>query len=233
MQWEELIAAGLESALNESYVVGLRQAFAPGGAIDVLLHVSALPPTGPIDPDARRVLRLLSPTCVRVLLRRDTGTVGSYGPALPLVDLAEVEAFFDSLSWADGMYGWKFFDDPSLVKDWPGELSLTLHLGPDGAVHTFYWFSECWRGTDHDTEAYCIEGTVSFDDLVVLRADGTEEPVEVFIANGRRWWDAMYDHDERLSVEAQQVSQQGTPKWRTWASGVTSWSRSMRESDSS
>jgi hypothetical protein len=232
VHWEELIGAGLEVALNEAYVVGLRQTAAED-AIDVLLHVSALPPAGPIDPDARRVLRLRSPSCVKLLLRRDRTAAEGYGPALPLADLAEVEAFFDSLSWVDAMYGWKFFDDPTLVMGWPRELSLTLDLRPDAAAHTFCWFSECGRGTDADTEAYCIEGNISFEDLAVLRADGTEEPLEVFIENGRRWWDAMHDHDERLSVEAQQLAQQGTPKWRTWASDVTSVSGPVCEAGSS
>lgn len=230
MQWEDLIEAGLESALNEASVVGLRQVSGVD-AIDVLLHVSALPATGPIDPDARRVLRLRLPGRVSVLLRRDSTAGGGFDPAVPLADLTEVEEFFESLSWADAMYGWKFFDDPSLVEDWPRELSLTLNLGHDTAAHTFYWFSECGRGRGGDTETYCIEGTVSFEDLAVLRADGTEEPLEEFIANGCRWWNALYDGDERVSVDAQRFSHGRTPMWRTWTSAATNVSLSLREAD--
>jgi hypothetical protein len=66
MQWDDETRGTLETAQNESDVLGVRLD-ASGACRDLLLHVPALPETGPIDPDARRILRLKSP----ILLRRD------------------------------------------------------------------------------------------------------------------------------------------------------------------
>lgn len=68
------------------------------------------------------------------------------------------------------------------------------------------------RRTEGDASAaYLIEGTVTFRDLEVLRADGTPLRLEEFAADGRRHWQAMYGHDARLSGEAQQAARDGTP----------------------
>lgn len=56
----------------------------------------------------------------------------------------------------------------------------------------------------------------------VLDAEATAIPIDTFIADGVRHWDALYAHDERLSVDAQRESQQGAPKWRAWAVGSQS-----------
>lgn len=53
----------------------------------------------------------------------------------------------------------------------------------------------------------------------MLDADEREIPIETFIADGVRQWDALCARDERLSVEAQRESQMGAPKWRKWAVG--------------
>lgn len=81
----------------------------------------------------------------------------------------------------------------------------------------FYWFNECGVEQDGQTETFCIEGMVTFDDLVVLDAVRREIPIDAVIADGVRQWDALYAHDQRLSVDAQRESQQEAPKWRTWA----------------
>lgn len=86
----------------------------------------ALPETGPLDPDARRILRLTLPAQLRVLLRTDQAGPAGYGPVIPLAGLDAVEDFFASLSWSGSMYGWKFLDDPSLTHDWPVQPSLTV-----------------------------------------------------------------------------------------------------------
>lgn len=54
------------------------------------------------------------------------------------------------------------------------EPSLALDLRTEDTVHSLFWFNECGL----DDEAYCIEGTVTFDDLKVLRADQTPEPLD-------------------------------------------------------
>jgi hypothetical protein len=94
-----------------------------------------------------------------------------YGPVIPLSGLDVVEDFFASLSWSGAMYGWKFLDDPSLTRDWPARPSLTVEVRPGTASHSLSWFNECGR-TEGDTSAsYLIEGTVTFENLQVMRAD--------------------------------------------------------------
>jgi hypothetical protein len=207
VDWNEQTRTGLETALNESEVVGLRIA-SSDSACELLLHVCAQREGVAKDPDPRRVLRLLHSTRVRVLLRGDRQD--GYGPAIPLADLDEVESFFTSLGGWDAMYGWEFLDRPSRTGDWPEEPSLTVDLRPGRSSHSMFWFTECWR--PDDDVRYCIEGTVDFDDLEVTRADGTHEPVEEFIAEGRRWWDVLFGrsgHPPQL-----QVAPPDAPSWR-------------------
>lgn len=219
MEWTEVERSRLETALNESDVVGVR--LEPSGDVDILLHVLSLPPSGPLPTDGRRVLRLTSAHELSFLLRADgVGEQLADQRAIPLADLAAVEAFFASVAWGGSIYGWRFFDDPELTADWPAEPSLTVR--PPGATpgdHTFYWFNECGATEGQDTVGYCIEGTITFHDVRVLDAFGNELSIETFIADGIRHWDALFARDERLSPEAQQVAQRGAPKWRAWAEG--------------
>jgi hypothetical protein len=70
VQWDDETRAGLEAALNEADVLGIR--LDPAGAwCDVLVHVLALPESGPLDSDPRRVLRLAMPSQVSILLRAE------------------------------------------------------------------------------------------------------------------------------------------------------------------
>lgn len=141
-------------------------------------------------------------------------------PAIPLVDLEAVEQFFDSLAWGGSIYGWRFFDDPQLTADWPAESSLAVRLQDTPADHhTFYWFNECGLEGPGGAAGYCIEGTVTFGDIRVLDAVGSELPIETFIDDGVRHWDALHARDERLSADSQREAQQGAPKWRDWATG--------------
>lgn len=165
MDWDEATRQRLEAALNESDVVGVR--LDPAEAhVDVLLHVIALPESGPLIKDGRRIMRLTRPSELRFLLRRDPiGEQAATQPAIPLADAAAVEDFFDSLAWGDSIYGWRFFDEPSLTTDWPPEPSLRIAVRPDAGAHSFYWFNEGGVERDGVTESFCIEGTIAFDDL--------------------------------------------------------------------
>jgi hypothetical protein len=215
VEWDQRTIEAVDIGLNEADVLGLR--LDPEGAwCDLLLHVCALPEGGPLYPDARRLFRLRSPSQVRVLLRRRDNMGSGYGPVVPLVGLEEVEAFFASLRWAGSMYGWKFLDAPELTSDWPERPSLTLDLRGDLGAHSLYWFNECGRDEGDAKVSYCIEGEVRFVDLEVLRADGTLQAIGEFTADGRRYWEALHGRDSRLSVEAQQVAQAGTPSWRPY-----------------
>lgn len=190
VDWNKRTRVGIETALNESEVVGLRLA-ALDSACELLLHVCAQPEHAANDPDPRRVLRLLQATRIRVLLREERQD--GYGPAIPLADLDEVESFFASLGGWGAMYGWQFLDRPSRTGDWPEQPSLSVDLRPSHSAHALFWFAECWRPDDG---SYCIEGTVDFDDLKVLRADGTPQSVDQFVAEGRRWWDVLFGRSD-------------------------------------
>lgn len=93
MGWYERSRGRLEAALNESEVVGVR-ILDGAESVAILLQVSALPESGPMDADSRRRLILHGVSEVRLLLR--AGTVDDYGPAIPLEDPDAVERFFDS-----------------------------------------------------------------------------------------------------------------------------------------
>ncbi len=202
------VPADLEVALNEATVAGLR--LETGDAVSLLLHVLALPESGPPDPDTRRALVLSGVSRVRVLLRRDVPGEVDYGPALPLADLAAVEEFFASLSRTGDLYGGEFLDAPDLVADWPPAVSLDRTLGAaTPETHSLYWFNEC--GTADDS--FCIEGLVEFTEVAARRADGTPLPVEEFVAAGRRWWAAFRGGDPRVSPAAQQALP-APPPWR-------------------
>jgi hypothetical protein len=200
----------LEVALNEADAVGVRTGPTPG-TVDVLLHVLALPIEGPVNPDLRRVLRLSGVGDVAFLLRRDTPD--GYGPTLSLETLDAVEAFFESLSHQDAMYGWRFFDEPSLTKNWPSDVSLRMTLGGSSG-HIFYWFTECRCGTGDEAEGYMFEGTIAFDQLRVFLADGAEVDPEDFAKAGERWWEGFHHGDPRVGGDAQQETATQAPRWR-------------------
>ena len=215
MDWDEKTQAAVDLALNEADVLGIR--LEPGGAwCDLMLHVLALPQVGPIDSDARRILRLTSPAQLSLALRADHAeTPSGYGPVIPLASLDAAEDFFASLSWSGSMYGWTFLDR-SLPRDWPAQPSLAMQVRPGTGPHSLYWFNECGRPEDGREVAYCLEGTITFDDLQVLRAGPAPLPLDQFTADARRYWSGLHDRDERLSSAAQRTAQDGTPSWRSF-----------------
>lgn len=215
VHWDDETRAGMDLALNEADVLSIRLDQA-GAWCDLFLHVLALPETGPLDPDARRIVRLTMPGRVSILLRRDRLGQDGYGPVIPVSGLDAVEDFFASLSWSGSMYGWEFLDDPSLTRDWPTRPSLTVEIRPEAAPHSLYWFNECGRAEGDTSGAYLIEGAVTFEDLDVMRADATPQRLDEFIADGQRYWQGLHNRDQRLSVEAQRAAQDGTPSWREY-----------------
>ena len=210
MEWTERSRERLETALTEAEVCGVR--VGQSDVVEVLLHVAALPASGPMDLDPRRVLQLHGVTQLRFLLRSDTAD--GYGPAIPLTDLHAVETFFDTLATGGSLYGWRYFDDPTLTKDWPATPSLSMTLSEGLAPHTFYWFNECLTPDTGSVRSYCIEGTIEFADLSVFRADGTRQDVSEFSNEGAAWWQALNDRDERAGMDAQRATATSGLTWR-------------------
>ncbi|WP_285479470.1 hypothetical protein [Amycolatopsis sp. NBRC 101858] len=208
----ERVVEGLNEALNEATVTGLR--LSPDGSVVILLYVLALPEHGPVDPDTRRALILSGASTVRVLLRRERPAESPrYGPAIPLGDFSAVEEFFASIAVSGSMYGWEFLDNPDLTNDWPSVISLEHTQKPAAAAHRLHWFNECGLPTPDGYLPHCIEGVIDFTELAVERFDGSPIPVDAFIAAGTRWWRALFHDDPRVSVEAQRA-QDPPLSWR-------------------
>lgn len=215
MALDQKLTDGISYALNESEVAGLRLA-EDRSRVDLLLHVLALPPIGPIDPDSRRIIVLSRPSLIEVVLQQGAGQ--DYGPAIPLSDMDAVNAFLLSLTWSDEMYGWPFLDGSAEARTkWPSPISLEMAI-PDGSDdHSLYWFAECgWNRSDDDCASFFLQGMITFGEIEVQRANGDSESFDEFIADADRWWAALKAQDERISVEAQHAAQEGTPKWRSW-----------------
>ncbi|GAA4117707.1 hypothetical protein GCM10022415_15890 [Knoellia locipacati] len=212
MEWSERSRERLEVALTEADVVGVRQV--GDDSLEFLMHVSALPEAGPIDPDARRLLMLRGVAEAQFLLRRVT--VEGNGPAIPIGSLSALDEFFETLAFGGSLYGWRYFDDPELTADWPDEPSLIARFSEHDAPHSFYWFNECARLEEGEVRSYCIEGTATFEDLTVLRADGSEQSADDFADEGVRWWQAFQDFENRVSTESQKAWGASRLTWREW-----------------
>ncbi len=211
---QELIE-GISYALNESEVAALRLGEDPS-RVDLLVHVLALPAVGPIDPDARRIVSLLHPSLIEVVLQQ--GLVEQNEPAIPLSDIDAVNAFLSSMTWSHAMYGWPFLDGSAEARSkWPSPISLDMAVPVGEDEHSLYWFAECGRRWgDDEYESFFIQGMVTFGGMEVRRANGDIETFDEFIADADRYWAALFAHDERLTVEAQDAARVGTPKW--WSS---------------
>jgi hypothetical protein len=215
MEWDRELVHRLDDALNEAQVCGLSFDAAAAEA-RLLLEVVALPETGPIDRDLRRVLILSGVVSIEVILRADRDD--ALGPVLPLESLGALEGFFSSLGRAEAMYGWQFIDRESVGEEWNARASLTAaSSGPQAAGHTLHWFTECGRpGLEEDWERYLLQGVIRFGDLRIERADARPVPLEEFVADGGRWWAAQRSGDPRVSSDARQLAQAGAASWRSW-----------------
>jgi hypothetical protein len=215
VEWGLELADRLDLALNESQVCGL--SFDTDAAeARLLVEVLALPETGPLEWDPRRVLVMSGVASIEVILRADLDD--RLGPVLPMESLGALEKFFTSLGQADAMYGWKFIDRRDVGEDWDVPASLSaMSSEPQAASHTLHWFTECGRpGPKQDWERFYLQGVIRFGNLRVERADARLVSLEEFVADGRRWWDAFEGRDSRLSGKAQRQAQAGAASWRSW-----------------
>jgi hypothetical protein len=213
MEWDQGLIDRLDLALNESTVCGLRYD-AERGEARLLVEVEALPEVGSIDRDPRRAIVLSSVESIEVTVRSDR--VGGYGPVLPLGSLDDVEQFFAGLSWAHPMYGWEFVDVSDPGPAWQVEPSLRVRSQGGVAAHSLRWFTECGSADGTGGPGYVLQGVAWFAELRVERADGSIVPLEVFLADGARWWKAFREGDGRLSVHGQREAASASLRWRHW-----------------
>jgi hypothetical protein len=215
VEWDQGLIDQLDLALNESTVCGLRYD-ADLDEARLLIEVEALPEVGPIDRDPSRAVVMSSVESIEVTVRSDR--VGGYGPVVPVGSLDDLEQFFAGLSYAHPMYGWEFVDVAVPGPAWQVEPSLRVRPGRGVAAHSLRWFTECGSaGRTGEQRSYVLQGVVRFAQLRIERADARPEPLEEFVADARRWWDAFQRRDARVSVDAQRQAQAGAASWRSWA----------------
>ncbi len=180
---------GLGVALNESrwldVDVDVRRR-----EVRSLLHVLTLPETGPEPKDPRRVLRCWGVSRVSASLRAGPLPDPDAAPEpLRLRDLSRAVRSFGALP----IYGWDFLDPPAAWTDrWSERVSLDERLGTPGPdEHRLYLFQ--------DGEDRCLEMCVWFHDLTVTDGKARTVAIEEFLEGGRRWWEALFAGDPRVS----------------------------------
>ncbi|NTW29518.1 MAG: hypothetical protein HGA39_09250 [Coriobacteriia bacterium] len=140
----------------------------------------------PADP---RVQIIFSPVGRVVASLRDGSWDDCRAPArrFELNELLEVVKGFGGLP----IYGWEFIDtDDASLASMAGRYSLDWTSGETGGLsHSISVFQD-------EADRY-LDLVVWFDDLLVFTSDGTQVPLDDFIAGGERWWDAMYAGDSR------------------------------------
>lgn len=179
---------GLNVALNEATLLGVE--FDPGERVaGVTLDVLALPPDAP-ERDDGRVLLVLEPVGgIAASLRH--GTWDERSARVERFGVDEIHGIVAQVA-GNPIYGWEFFDAPAKsFRTWSDRLSLDWHSDlPDGRNHSLDLFQEA------DSH---LDLRIWFDGLRIVRADGTEVPLETFVSEGRRWWDAFHRHDPRTA----------------------------------
>lgn len=205
------LRARLDAALDEVEVAGLAVDPATDG-LDLLLHAPTIGADGSLDPDPRRVLRLLGVATLRLLLLEETPD----GPALVgLPRLEALEAVLRTCTWAGTMCGGRYVDDPHDIDHWPATSSLDLRLGRGEGRHRLWWFADCVADGPQGPTVRRWEGHATFDRLVVVDAEGVVVGIEGFLDGRRRWWQALLEGPGAPAGPAPDV-----PAWRPWAGRV-------------
>ena len=182
--------AGLNVAFNEATLGGI-ELDQSERRLGITLAVLSLPDdVGPMPTDPRLAVTLEDVGRIAVSWRRARWD-DAKAPAVPLA-VGDLAATIDSFGHSD-IYGWEFIDaGDEAFADTEGRLSLDLRLGPE-REHTFDVFQD-------EADAF-IELRAWFTTLSIRRMDQSGIPVPIsiteVIANGRRWWDAMFAGDPR------------------------------------
>jgi hypothetical protein len=194
MDLTDEVCSGLGIALNEATLVSVAVDATTWTAY-VTLAVLTLPVEGESPVDNRVLLVLQSVGRIAASLRLgDWNDRQAPVEAFPLNRLPEVVASFGQLP----VYGWDFFDVPEAdgFSEWEDRLSLD-HLGGAGMLtHTLWLFQD---GLDGVGNSRILDLQFWFDTLEIRGPDGTQIPLDKFVASGRQWWDALHTGDGRTS----------------------------------
>lgn len=190
MELTHEVCSGLGIALNEATLVSV--------AVDettwttfVTVAVLTLTEKGPAPDDNRCLLVLKQTGRIAASLRHGAWSDPDAAvEAFPLARLTEaVESFGQG-----PIYGWKFFNVPEAddFARWSDRVSLDVLTGTGALEHTLGLFQE-------DGASRILKLQFWFDTLEIRGPDGTQQPLDEFIASGVRWWDALHDGDTRTS----------------------------------
>lgn len=180
-------ARGLGWALNEAQWATAR-INAPESRVDLGFVVLTLPEAGPEPADRRRIIRLTGVSRVAVSYRGGRWDDPS-AVALPVTG-GQLDGLLEDFGQLP-VYGWEFVNaGDGQFRRWRNRLSLDLACGGSGA-HTIDLFQ--------DGVSKILDFRAWFEDLAVFDVEGDQIGLDEFVADGERWWKAMYAGDVRTS----------------------------------
>lgn len=181
----ENVARGFGSALNEAQWVAAR--IDPTSArVELGFVVLTLPEHGPEPEDRRRILRLKGVS--RVVASYRGGRWDDREAAVLPLEPLRLDSVIEDLGQLP-IFGWEFIDaGDEQFRQWKDRLSLDLPCAGSG-THTIDLFQ------DHGQRI--LDFRAWFDGVEVRDVEGREIPIQRFIDDGVRWWDALYTGDTR------------------------------------
>jgi hypothetical protein len=179
---------GLGVALNEASLLGL-EVSAERHLAAATFAVLTLPEIGPPPQDPRRQIQFHCVGRVAASLRHGRwDDPKAPVETFPLGRLLEIVQSFEG----SPIYGWEFFDvhDKRFPK-WSDRLSLDFRCSPTDPEHSIMLF----QGGGNRILDICVW----FNEFTIHSPSGSIVKIEDFISGGKRWWDALYAGDERVS----------------------------------
>jgi hypothetical protein len=189
MKIDESTASEIGVALNEASLLGAE--YNPDtNAVGLTLSVLTLPDDSSPEPeDPRRQIILTEiGRLAGVLTARQADPSSAAVEPFSVSDLLSVVESFGG----QAVYGWDFIngDDHGFAK-WRRNLSVD-HRPREGSLENrIFLFQE------GATDDRVLDLWIWFSDLIVRDAVGSTIPLDRFVADGKRWWDALYAHDPR------------------------------------
>ena len=179
---------GLSVALNEATLLGM-EVDTDRKLAAATFRVLTLPEEGP-PPSDPRVQIIFSPVG-RVAASLRLGRWNDLKAQVVSFDIDDLLSVVQSFGGLP-IYGWEFFDtDGKSVDRWSDRLSFDYRSDVQSSAHSILLFQD--GGERH------LDICLWFDAVQIKDPKGNDLPIEEFIAGGRRWWDALYQGDERTS----------------------------------
>jgi hypothetical protein len=187
MTIDDDMAARLGVALNEATLLGVAYS-AEQNVASATLSVLTLPDDRSPEPtDPRRRLIFTSIGRIVVALRKsrwDDLTANS----LPL-EIEELPGVVQSFG-GEPIYGWEFINkDDDTLSHWMNKPSIDFQRVDGSTTNRIALFQD---GGNRYLDLW-----IWFEDLIVRDPDGSPIALDVFAADGARWWDALHAGDPR------------------------------------